>query len=43
MKSETKEILEKFKEKAFLKKCIDFLKTNWKKVSLIAGVAIVVI
>ncbi len=37
MKSEIKEILEKFKEKAFLKKCIDFLKTNWKKVTLIVG------
>lgn len=41
MKSKIKEILEKFKEKAFLKKFIDFLKTNWKKVAIIV-VALVV-
>lgn len=42
MKNKVKEILEKFREKAFLKKCIDFFKTNWKKVALIVGVVIVV-
>ncbi len=43
MKNKVKEILEKFKEKADFKKCLDFLKTNWKKIALIVGVVIAVI
>lgn len=35
MKNKVEANLEKFREKAFLKKCIDFLKTNWKKVAII--------
>ena len=34
MKNKVKEILEKFREKTFFKKCIDFFKTNWKKVAI---------
>lgn len=43
MKNKVKEILEKFREKTFFKKCIDFLKINWKKVSLMVGIVVVVI